>query len=213
MKRLLTLIIMLMTLISAPMFAYEAISSANNVILTVDPRKNLQCKVRIPQVFSLYNYAPGATIYSHEYIQGGETWENWTEHICVSEGTHDRGAVLTDFLAHLEAGYHQRQNKKLIECHSTTHKECGVLVGVLFAETSGELVVVQDPPGEVSGQAVEAIPNTNEIVLTKIIEGKNNMVIIQYTKKYPVDKTTPEEKANMKEKMLGFLKSCRVTDH
>ena len=60
-------------------------------------------------------------------------------------------------------------------------------------ETSAERMEALNSPQQTICY-VEAIPNTNEMVLTKMVNGKEKLVMIQYSKRYLIDKTTPEER-------------------
>ncbi len=134
----------------------------------------------------------------YEFIPEGESSYLWNEIITVIQ-TPSTNNSLIQLLKHLEAAYEVEKEK----CLYHLAEENGVKVAFLTADYPACL-----PNLNPKAKSVK-IPGKNELLMMKIVQGKDGFAVVQFSVRYE-NKSDPEVKEGIKEKMLDFLNSCEI---
>jgi hypothetical protein len=153
--------------------------------------------VTLPEKFlTTYNISQGLT-YGKEFISQDETFDTWSEIITVTEKAGFPPAI-KEFIDGFESSWYGEPLEK-----SAPIEDKGIRTAVMIAEAPALLMKLEI-------QLREEIAGKKEIVATKVFEGPFSFVVVQYSVRFDVEKTTSQEKALLKEKVISYLNNCRV---
>jgi len=200
-------LILLLFVISSPVFSNDRLSlleKKKEYHFKLNTKKNTvtELTVKIPDRFTVSYDLSHDNLFAKEFIPTGEKFESWSEiitfHECIAYNP-----SLTQIVEDTKA--HFRNINCKIDNESTTQEET-IPVATFVIEAPAVLI----NPDNSSKKKQEPIDGQNELIAMKVIQGPFSTATIQYTMRYKVTKTSPQEKQAIKEKLLAFLHSCSI---
>jgi len=153
--------------------------------------------VKIPSNFVASQVACADGELFLEYIPKGDSISLWSEFISVLKVTKKNNDV-KQFIKTVESRYLAKGEK----CSSSFHIEDGLPTGIIEVEHPTVIIMPKKPS--------KAYPGKNEIMVMKAVQDEDGLVILQYSRRYDIEKTPLSERKKLKEDMLKFLDSCKL---
>ncbi|NGX26737.1 MAG: hypothetical protein K940chlam6_00662 [Chlamydiae bacterium] len=156
--------------------------------------KQKTLEIQIPPTFKLGHKESGRQT-SSEFIPKNEDINNWNEIVTVSQISECSELMTLMSTMQTQKGLSDSPANILMN-DIKFQKENDILTGLLTI----------DGPSFLVGENVhKQLEGTNEIVLTKAIEGKGEVWMVQYTIRYPKNKTKNKDKAKLIQKIENFF--------
>ncbi len=157
--------------------------------------------IKIPPNFVAINSVAVEKEKFYEFIPEGESPYMWSEIITIMQIPSKSNSMI-QLLKRLEAECKVKNEK----CLHYLAEENGVKVAFLTTDTLACF------PNSNPGATTVKIPGKNELLVMKIIQELDGFAIVQISVKYD-NKSSPETKEKIREKMFDFVKSCEICDN
>ena len=154
--------------------------------------------IKIPDTFSSLSFDMSRPdMHGREFVPHGESFESWSEIISFQEHI-TLQPCLKNFINRYIDG-----SKKVVKRELKEEDQLPVFIVL------EEIPAIFVTPVKNVGLREKDIPGQTELIGTKVIQGKFSFAVAQYTIRYKND-LGKEAKQAIKQKILSFLKDCRI---